>query len=236
MEHAAPGRLPEGLRVYAIGDVHGCAGRLLALHAAIAADWAARPAARCALVHLGDYVDRGPDSAAVIEALCGPGPLPAAERIDLRGNHEAMMLAALQDGPGSVAEDIWLWNGGDATLTSYGLAASGPSTGHPVLPGHHRAFLEGLRLSWQAGDFLFVHAGIDPRKPIAAQRPQDLLWIREPFLSWPRALPAIVVHGHTASRAPELRANRIGIDTGAVAGGPLTCLVLEEARLRFLSA
>ncbi|WP_419896183.1 metallophosphoesterase [Roseomonas sp. USHLN139] len=232
MEYAAPGRLPEGLRVYAIGDVHGCATRLLALHAAIAEDWRARPAARCALLHLGDYVDRGPDSAAVIEALAGPGPLPAAERIDLMGNHEAMMRAALQEGPGSAAEELWLWNGGDATLDSYGAAASG----RLALPAAHRAFLEGLRLSWQAGDYLFVHAGIDPRKPIAAQRAQDMLWIREPFLSWPRPLPAIIVHGHTPCRAPERRANRIGIDTGAVAGGPLTCLVLEAASLRFLSA
>ncbi|ONG48081.1 serine/threonine protein phosphatase [Pseudoroseomonas deserti] len=236
MEQPAPGRLPEGLRVYAIGDVHGCAGRLLALHAAIAEDWEARPAARCALVHLGDYVDRGPDSAAVIEALCGPGPLPRAERIDLLGNHEAMMMAALKDGPGSVAEDLWLWNAGDATLASYGPKDGPLPAGHPALPARHRAFLDGLRLSWTAGDYLFVHAGIDPRKPLAAQRAQDLLWIREPFLSWPRPLPAVVVHGHTPCRAPELRPNRIGIDTGAVAGGPLTCLVLEAARLRFLSA
>jgi serine/threonine protein phosphatase 1 len=243
-EQAAPGRLPDGLRVYAIGDVHGCATRLATLHAAIAADWQARPAGRCALVHLGDYIDRGPDSAAVLEALCGPGPLPGAERIDLCGNHEAMMLAALRDGPGSAAEDLWLWNGGDATLASYGVtygagfgAPGGTAAaGRPLLPAAHRSLLAGLRLSWQAGDYLFVHAGIDPRQPIAAQRSQDLLWIREPFLSWPRPFPAIVVHGHTPARAPELRANRIGIDTGAVAGGPLTCLVLEAAGLRFLSA
>lgn len=248
-ERAAPGRLPEGLRVYAVGDVHGCARPLAALHAAIAADWQARPAGHCAVVHLGDYVDRGPDSAAVLDRLCGPGPVPGAERILLRGNHEAMMLDALDAGPGSTAEELWLWNGGDATLASYAsqprrvpdadavrAAGSRAAPAHPALPPRHRALLETLPLQWQAGDYLFVHAGIDPRRPLAAQRPQDLMWIREPFLSWPRPFPAIVVHGHTPCRAPELRANRIGIDTGAVAGGPLTCLVLEAAGLRFLSA
>lgn len=230
-EIAAPGHVPEGLRVYAIGDVHGCDGRLGALHAAIAADWAARPAQRCAVVHLGDYVDRGPDSAAVLERLCGPPPVPGAENILLRGNHEVMMLESLAAGPGTVAEDLWLWNGGDATLASYGAGDAGF-----ILPPRHRALLEGTRLHWQAGSYFFVHAGIDPRRPLEQQREQDLIWIREPFLSWPRPLPCVVVHGHTPARAPELRRHRIGIDTGAVGGGPLTCGVLEGASLRFLRA
>jgi len=230
-EMAAPGRLPEGLRVYAIGDVHGCAERLGALHAAIAADWAAGPARHCVVIHLGDYVDRGPDSAAVLERLCGPPPVAGAESILLRGNHEAMMLESLAAGPGTVAEDLWLWNGGDATLGSYGAADAGFA-----LPARHHALLQGTRLHWQTGGYFFVHAGIDPRWPLEQQRERDLLWIREPFLSWPRSLPRVVVHGHTPSRAPELRHHRIGIDTGAVAGGPLTCLVLEEAKLRFLRA
>ncbi|HWX50332.1 MAG TPA: metallophosphoesterase family protein [Roseomonas sp.] len=231
MQIAAPGYLPPGLRVYAIGDVHGCAGRLGALHEAIAADWAAQPAGRCAIVHLGDYIDRGPDSAAVLERLCGPSPIPGAELVLLRGNHEAMMLEALAAGPGTAAEDLWLWNGGDATLASYGAVDASLS-----LPPAHRALLERTVLRWEAGNYLFVHAGIDPRRPLEAQRSQDLLWIREPFLSWPRPLPMVVVHGHTPCRAPELRSNRIGIDTGAVGGGPLTGLVLEGERLRFLRA
>ncbi|MDJ0386643.1 metallophosphoesterase [Roseomonas sp. E05] len=231
MQIPAPGQLPSGLRVYAIGDVHGCAPRLGALHAAIAADWAARPAARCAVVHLGDYVDRGPGSAAVLERLCGPGPMPGAEMVLLRGNHEAMMMGSLAAGPGTAAEDLWLWNGGDATLASYGAKDAGFTP-----PAAHRALLERTALTWQAGSYFFVHAGIDPRRPLEAQRSQDLLWIREPFLSWPRPLPMIVVHGHTPCRVPELRSNRIGIDTGAVAGGPLTCLVLEGKQLRFLHA
>lgn len=230
MSIPAPGRLPSGLRVYAIGDVHGCAGKLASLHEAVARDWALSPAERCAIVYLGDYVDRGPDSAAVLEQLCGSLPVDGAERIALRGNHEAMMLESMAAGPGTVAEDMWLWNGGDATLSSYGARQ-----GALVLPLRHHALLAAMPLSWEAGDYLFVHAGIDPRRPLEAQRNQDLLWIREPFLSWPRALPRIVVHGHTPCRAPELRPNRIGIDTGAVAGGRLTCLVLEAAQLRFLS-
>lgn len=232
MDIPAPGRLPEGLRVYAIGDVHGCLEPLLALHRQIALDWDRRPAARCVLVYLGDYIDRGPDSAGVLGMLSqgGPPAVPQAEVITLRGNHEAMMLAALEAGPGSMAEDLWLWNGGDATLSSYGHRG-----GALRLPAPHRAWLQGLRLHWQAGDYFFVHGGIDPRRPLEAQREQDLLWIREPFLSWPRPLPMVVVHGHTPSRAPELRRSRIGIDTGAVAGGPLTCLALDAVSLRFLT-
>ncbi|MDQ1080213.1 serine/threonine protein phosphatase 1 [Pseudoroseomonas cervicalis] len=230
-ERPAPGRLPQGLRVYAIGDVHGCAARLATLHRRITEDWQSRPAERCAIIHLGDYVDRGPDSAAVIEALLGPLPVAGAESVLLRGNHEAMMLEGLQGGPGSLAEDLWLWNGGDATLASYGARDAGFAP-----PAAHLALLQATALQWQAGDYLFVHAGIDPRRSLEAQRSQDLLWIREPFLSWPRAFPMVVVHGHTPCRAPELRPNRIGIDTGAVGGGALTCLVLQEAGLRFLSA
>jgi serine/threonine protein phosphatase 1 len=232
MEFCAPGRLPSGLRVYAIGDVHGCLEQLVALHGQIAQDWVLRPVARCVVLYLGDYVDRGPDSAGVIALLTdGPGPVPEAETIALIGNHEAMMLAAIAAGPGTVAEDTWLWNGGDATLASYGTR-----TGPLQLPPAHMAWLQGLRISWQAGDYFFVHGGIDPRRALDAQRRQDMLWIREPFLSWPRPLPAVIVHGHTPSRVPELRSNRIGIDTGAVAGGPLTCLALDADSLRFFYA
>ncbi|MCI0754473.1 metallophosphoesterase family protein [Teichococcus vastitatis] len=227
MAMLSPGRLPPGLRVYAIGDVHGCAARLTALHAAIAADWAVLPGERCAVVHLGDYIDRGPDSAAVLNRLLQPPPVAGAESVLLRGNHEAMMLEALAAGRGTAAEDLWLANGGRATLRSYGRAGPPPA---------HLALMQGTGLFWQAGSYLFVHAGLDPRRPLAAQREQDLLWIREPFLSWPDPLEQVVVHGHTPSRAPEVRRHRIGIDTGAVGGGPLTGLVLEADTLRFLSA
>ncbi|MBO1075783.1 metallophosphoesterase family protein [Roseomonas marmotae] len=223
---AAPGRLPPGLRVYAIGDVHGCAGQLARLHDLIAADWAAMPARKAAVVHLGDYVDRGPDSPGVLRRIAGPAPIPGAESVALRGNHEAMMLDALAPSASPEARALWQINGGRATLAAYG----------GTVPDRDLEILRGLALSWRAGDYLFVHAGIVPGKPLDEQAEMDLLWIREPFLSWTGPLGMVVVHGHTPVPAPVIRPNRIGIDTGAVGGGPLTCLVLEDDRLRFLQA
>lgn len=222
----APGRLPPGLRVYAIGDVHGRDDLLERLHAQIAADWHAAPAAQATIVHLGDFVDRGPDSAGVLDRVAGPPPIHGATSIALRGNHEAMMLEAMAPGASQQALALWLMNGGLATQRSYPQG----------VPERHLALMRGMELTWMAGDYLFVHAGIDPREPLEAQREATLLWIREPFLSWIGPLPKVVVHGHTPAQLPQLRANRIGIDTGAVAGGPLTCVVLQEAGLRFLSA
>jgi serine/threonine protein phosphatase 1 len=221
----APGHLPDGLRVYAIGDVHGCAEHLAQLHALIAADWAAAPAQEAAVVHLGDYVDRGPDSPGVLRRVAGPPPIPGAASIALYGNHEAMMLDALAPEASPDAQFHWQANGGRATMLAY----------EGTVPEADMQILRDLRLFWQAGDYLFVHAGIDPRKPLAAQTEHDMIWIREPFLSWPGPLEAVVVHGHTPVSAPVVRASRIGIDTGAVGGGPLTCLVLEGDGLRFLA-
>jgi serine/threonine protein phosphatase 1 len=222
---AAPGRLPPGLRVYAIGDVHGRDDLLARLHAAIAADWAAAPAERAAVVHLGDYVDRGPDSPGVVRRIAGPPPIPGAESVLLRGNHEVMMLDAIAPDASPEMQFLWQANGGRATLAAY----RGP------VPEQDRQVLRNLSLSWRAGDYLFVHAGINPRKPLEAQSEKDLLWMREPFLSWPDKLEAVVVHGHTPAPEPEVLPHRIGIDTGAVGGGALTCLVLEGDGLRFLS-
>ena len=222
----APASLPPGLRVYAIGDVHGCARRLAMLHAAIAADWAAAPAGRAAVVHLGDYVDRGPDSPGVLARIAGPPPIAGAESVALRGNHEAMMLAALAPGASEAVREHWMMNGGRTTLRAFG----------GTVPDEVLAQLAALPLSWQAGGYRFVHAGIDPRRPWAEQQEEDLLWVREPFLSWPEALEAVFVHGHTPRPEPEVCGHRIGIDTGAVGGGALTALVLEGGGLRFLAA
>ena len=222
----APGRLPSGLRVYAIGDVHGRDDLLARLHAQIAADWRAAPATQAAIIHLGDFVDRGPDSAGVLDRVAGPPPIPGATAITLRGNHEAMMLDAVAPGASRQALALWLMNGGLATQRCYPQG----------VPERHLALMRGMKLTWEAGNYLFVHAGIDPRQPLEAQQESSLLWIREPFLSWTGPLPRVVVHGHTPAQLPQVRANRIGIDTGAVAGGPLTCLVLQDAGLRFLSA
>jgi serine/threonine protein phosphatase 1 len=234
-ESLAPGWLPAGLRVYAVGDPHGCLDRLRALHGAIAAHRAASPAAETVLVHLGDYVDRGEDSAGVLALLRAGSPLPGAAVVNLVGNHEQMMLAALHDGAREGVAGFWLDNGGAATLASYGADPLDPA-GWGVVPAEDLAFLRGLRPSFALGGYFFAHAGVRPEVPLEAQDRMDLAWIREPFLSWRGGLPAVVVHGHTPAPAPEVRAHRIGIDTGAVYGGPLTCLVLEADRLGFLQA
>jgi len=237
--HPSPGWLAPGRRVYAIGDVHGSFGALRLLHEEIAADLAARPVPDATLVHLGDYVDRGPDSAAVLDLLCGPlpGGLPARV-INLMGNHEAMMLEALA-GDLSAAR-LWLANGGVESLESWNVRLTSASTIEPDgwrsrIPAAHLALLRGLRTSWQQDGYFFAHAGVRPEIPFSDSAPHDLLWIREPFLSWPARLERVVVHGHTPARRPTIRRHRIGTDTGAVFGGPLTCAVLEEHTVAFLS-
>jgi serine/threonine protein phosphatase 1 len=231
-EYLAPARLPPGERIYAIGDPHGCAGRLAALHDRIADHLLAYPAEAATLIHLGDYVDRGPDSAAVIDLLLDPPPLHGLKVVNLIGNHEQMMLAALSPTAPDQVVSFWLDNGGGATLESYGLSPEDPANWDEV-PAEHLAFLRACRPSHAAGGYFFAHAGVRPDVPLAQQDVMDLTWIREPFLSWRGHLPAVVVHGHTPSKTPEVRAHRIGIDTGAVFGGDLTCVVLEEDRIGF---
>lgn len=242
----APADLPAGLRVYAIGDVHGCAARLRDLHAQIAADLTARPVARARLIHLGDYIDRGPESAAVIALLASGAPIPGLDapgldridldRIDLTGNHEQIMLAALatQD-PDDI--DLWLSNGGADTLESWGIPPdSPPETWAGAIASDHLVWLRERPLFHQEGGYVFVHAGIRPGVAMEAQDRHDLLWIREPFLTSDDDFGIVVVHGHTPVPAPLVRPNRIDIDTGAYLGGELTCAVLEEDRIGFLQA
>ncbi len=235
-ELLAPGLLPPGLRVYAIGDVHGCADRLAALHRLVSADARARaPAERTVLVHLGDYVDRGPDSAGVLDLLLGPPPVAGAEVVNLVGNHEIMMLDAADPRSQPGAWEFWLDNGGAETLQSYGGDPEDPEP-FALVPEEHLAMLRDCPLHWSAGDYLFAHAGIRPEVPLDRQDPFDLIWIREPFLSFDGDLPMVVVHGHTPTATPAIRHNRLGIDTGACFGGALTCLVLEGPRMGFLTA
>jgi serine/threonine protein phosphatase 1 len=232
---------PADMRVYAVGDVHGCDRLLAETHRHIFSDLAERPVRDYRVIHLGDYVDRGPDSRAVIERLVA---LTKADGrvMCLRGNHEDVLLSFLRD-PIAAAPGF-LTYGGVATLASYGVRDSRSLWGQglvalrdrflAVLPPAHLTFLMGLPYSARLGDFLFVHAGIRPGVPLAGQTPEDLTWIREEFLDDPRDHGVVVVHGHTPVDSPELRRNRINLDTGAFASQRLTCLALEGRQYRFV--
>ncbi len=237
---AQAARIPPGLRIYAIGDIHGCAALLNRMHASIGVELAASPATAAIVVYLGDYVDRGPDSKGVLDMLSQPGP-PGIQRIFLKGNHEDMVLGVLQD-PDQVKS--WSRLGGFETLLSYGLDPRGvlKRGGFPALvenfaaemPPAHVRFLSDLETSFSAGDYFFCHAGVRPGVPLALQDPHDLMWIRHDFLRSEADHGKIIVHGHTAVEEPDVRPNRINVDTGAYATGCLTALVLEGASRRFL--
>lgn len=231
----APAALSPGRRIYAIGDVHGCDRQLVSLHDAIADDLAARPVESPLLIHIGDYVDRGPESASVIGRLLAGPPIAGVPVVNLMGNHERTMLDSLA-GDRAACTD-WLFQGGRPTLESYGIDPDGP---RDLLPGRvpaaHLDCLRGLAMSHCEGGYLFVHAGIRPGIPLDRQAPEDMLRIRQPFLYTEQSFGFVVVHGHTPVNAPVVRRNRIAIDTGAVFGGRLTCAVLEGTTIGFLTS
>ena len=229
---------PQDMRIYAIGDVHGKLAMLEEVHGWIAADLDRRPAGDWRIVHIGDYVDRGEDSRGVVEYL-RRRVAEEPRNICLLGNHDLMFTSSLTGE--QQYRQVWLANGGSDTLASYGLSTEDfhnrlvERTGFDdVIPPEHVAFLTGLEMSVRFGDYLFVHAGIEPGVALEDQEPRAMLWIREGFLGDSREFDAVVVHGHTPVNRPEIRANRIGIDTGACYGGALTCLILQgpgKARL-----
>lgn len=201
---------------FAVGDVHGCYRKLAQLLAQCRTYAASRTHR---FVFLGDYIDRGSDSRAVMELLIELETAANPPPIFLRGNHEQMLLDGLRD---STAELHWILNsGGDTTLASYGVLSAAE------LPPAHLSFLERTRLSFDDGLRFFVHAGINPDRPLFDQDPHDLLWVREPFLSSENNFGRIVVHGHSPTRngKPDIQPNRINIDTGAVFGHPLTAAI-----------
>ena len=231
----APGCLPPGRRIYAIGDIHGCARQLDDLHEMIAEDLRRRPIGSALLLHIGDYVDRGADSAGVIARLLGGCPVPGARMVNLMGNHESTMLDALS-GERAAGTD-WLFAGGRAALESYGIDPDGPrELWSSLIPESHQDFLRKLILMHREGDYAFIHAGVRPGIKLEQQARDDLLRARQPFLYSEADFGAVVVHGHTPVKAPVVRHNRIAIDTGAVFGGKLSCAVLQADTLGFLAA
>lgn len=238
---APPARhsLPPGERVYAIGDIHGRLDCFEALLAGIDADDAARGRAKTTLVLLGDLIDRGPNSKAVVERAMRLAE--TRECVMLMGNHEEILIAMWERDPRAAV--LFHRVGGRETLLSYGVApehydcSDAPGLvelAAEYVPAEHIAFLHRFGDSWRAGDYLFVHAGIAPGIAFEAQDPSDLRWIRREFLDDPRDHGAMVVHGHSISERVEELPNRIGIDTGAYATGRLTALALEGGERWFL--
>lgn len=230
---APPPTIPPGERVYAVGDVHGCLPQLNALLAAIAEDDAARPTAETTIVMLGDVVDRGPASAQAIDRLIALKAAAPRTRF-LKGNHEEVFLHAL-DGD-EQALRMFCRIGGRETIISYGVGeqeyerldyAELAERLLAVVPDAHRAFLDAFEDMVVIGDYAFVHAGIRPNVALSLQKIADLRWIRGAFLDYPGRHEKMIVHGHTITPEVERRLGRIGIDTGAYAGGPLTALGLE---------
>jgi serine/threonine protein phosphatase 1 len=227
-------------RVYVIGDIHGRSDLLDRIVDKIKRDIDKNPAAGSMTVTLGDYVDRGPDSRGVLDRLAY-NPFPT-KYIALKGNHEELFETFLND---PTIAPRWRRLGGVETLYSYGVSVASLMLGkgfdeasrafRQAVPQEHLSFLASLELSLSVGEYFLCHAGVRPGVPLEHQRPEDLLWIRDEFLSNKRSFGKVVVHGHTPIESPEVLPTRINIDTGAFATGRLTCLVLEGAYQRFLS-
>jgi len=232
-------QIPDNLRVYAIGDIHGRLDLLNQLLERIENDVQSCPHPDVLYIFLGDYVDRGPASSGVIDRLIAFGANQHA--IYLKGNHEEFLISFFETP--HLLQD-WSRYGAINTLMSYGLRPPMRPTPeqctqiaaelYDLMPNAHFNFLQNLYLSLTLGDFFFVHAGVRPQVALEMQSEEDLLWIREEFLSHKERFEKIVVHGHTPVRDPEILDNRINIDTGAFATGRLSCLVLEGGNLRLL--
>jgi len=241
--------VPEGVRIYAVGDIHGRLDLLERLLDLIQNDSETHRAACTHLVFLGDYIDRGSDSKGVVSRLISEPP-HGFSRVCLKGNHEAMLLTFLED-PGASAN--WLHNGGDEALLSYGVdpgivqnalysgragragLAEANAAFRALLPDDHLLFFRGLECCFRSGGYLFAHAGVRPGVALDCQDESDLIWIRGDFLRHPGDFGAVVVHGHTPAHAPEELHNRIGIDTLAFRSGKLTAVALEGSRRWFIS-
>jgi serine/threonine protein phosphatase 1 len=241
--HAQPLQLsgPEPSRIYAIGDVHGRLDLLDRLIDRIGAELSSSQAEHALVVTLGDYVDRGPKSAGVLDRLTD-GCFPCAH-VALRGNHEEILLSFLDD---AAVLERWRRQGAVETLISYGVPVGEVMRGRGLeqartallaaLPESHMAFLKGLGTSLTVERYFFCHAGVRPGVPLDRQSARDLAWIRDEFLSSTADFGKVVVHGHTPVPKADIRPNRINVDTGAFLTGTLSCAVLEGERVRILTA
>jgi serine/threonine protein phosphatase 1 len=230
----------ENTRLYAIGDIHGRLDLLDRLIAAINKD-ASEHGGESLTVTLGDYVDRGPKSRGVLDRLSS-NPFPG-DFVALKGNHEALLEAFLADPASGVH---WQYLGGLETLHSFGVRLSrlkgernyeqASKELQAALTPEQMNFLASLRMSLTVGRYFLCHAGVRPGVPLERQRDEDLLWIRDEFLDSEVDFGKVVVHGHTPVVEPQVRPNRINVDTGAFATGRLTCVVLEGDTHRFITA
>lgn len=237
--HLSDAAAPDGMRIYAIGDVHGRLDLLSRLHDAIGEEIARDAPADWRIVHLGDYVDRGRDSRGVIDRL------RRVMRTDSRfvalcGNHDIGMIDFLERAD---PEGLFPLYGGAETALSYGvqpdfssawLARRTADAMLEALPDGHLELIKGLGRSVAFGDYFFCHAGVRPEVRLADQDPDDLIWIRNVFLGWTGLHEKVVVHGHTPRREPELLPNRINVDTGAYVSGVLSAVALEGRSARIL--
>lgn len=233
-------RVPDGQRVYAIGDIHGrfdLASRLIAVIRAEARELPAD--IEIFVVGLGDFIDRGPQSRQVVDLLCGMTRDPVLSFLGLMGNHEAMLLGALDHtGP---SWDDWLDLGGSETLASYGVhgahnISAGMLRGFVArhLPADHQLFLYGLRNMLVIGDYFFCHAGVRAGLPLSLQTAHDLHLIGTEFSAADDAFEKVIVHGHACVAEPQIRRHRINLDTGAHVSGVLSAVVLEGAEIRLI--
>jgi len=206
-------------KIFAIGDIHGCISPLDKLMAQLDID-----ASQDTLIFVGDYIDRGPDSKGVIDAILDIRK-NIGDVVCLTGNHEDMFLNYCLDRRN---ENLYMSNGGMRTLASYGFSPEG--TEELILPPSHREFFTGLRTYHETDDYIFVHAGLRPGIPLDRQDREDLMWIRFEFINSPYDFGKTVVYGHTpvSLNKPLIDKNKICIDTGAVYGGKLTCIELPK--------
>ncbi len=206
-------------KIFAVGDIHGCLDKLEILLSKISIDWD-----RDLMVFLGDYVDRGPNARGVMELLIEMKRDRSERLIFLKGNHEWMFSQYLT----GRYRSLFLKNGGRETLCSYHSA-----DGRVEIPQSHMDFLDHLDLYFETEEYVFVHAGLRPDVPISDQSPEDLMWIRSPFLESSYDWGKRVIFGHTPFLIPFIENNKVGIDTGAVYGGRLTCLILPDFEFVF---